>query len=62
MSTGNAKVQEMTSNISAESVLIIGESNWIQTLFGLSGLSRLYGLSRLFGCLDSLGQAPRPIR
>jgi hypothetical protein len=39
-------------NISAESVLIIGESNWIQTLFGLSGLS---GLSRLSGLSGSSG-------
>ena len=30
MSKGNTKAQEMTSNISAESILITGESNWIQ--------------------------------
>ena len=30
MSKGNMKAQEMTSNISAESILITGESNWIQ--------------------------------
>ena len=40
----------MTNPISTESILIRGESNWIQMLFGLS---------RLFGCLDSLGQATR---
>jgi hypothetical protein len=53
MSKGNTKAQEMTSNISAESILITGESNWIQTktviwfvrfvlfigLFGFSGAS-----------------------
>ena len=32
MSKGNTKAQEMTSNISAESILITGESNWMQTL------------------------------
>jgi len=31
MSKGNTKAQEMTSAISTESILIIGESNWIQT-------------------------------
>jgi hypothetical protein len=30
MSKGNTKAQEMTGNISAESILITGESNWIQ--------------------------------
>jgi hypothetical protein len=30
MSKGNTKAQKMTSNISAESILITGESNWIQ--------------------------------
>jgi hypothetical protein len=52
MSKGNTKAQEMASTISAESVLIRRESNWIQTRFGLSGqsgLSCLFGLSRLFG-------------
>ena len=32
MSKGKTKAQEMSSTISAESVLIRGESNWIQTL------------------------------
>ena len=32
MSKGNTKAQEMTSNISAESILITGESNWMQML------------------------------
>jgi hypothetical protein len=45
MSMGNTPGQEMASTISAESVLIRGESNWIQTLFGLSGLSGLFGSS-----------------
>jgi hypothetical protein len=31
MSKGNTKAQEMTSSISTESILIRGESNWIQT-------------------------------
>jgi hypothetical protein len=31
MSTGNTKAQEVISTISAESVLISVESNWIQT-------------------------------
>ena len=49
---GNKKAENMTGCISTESILITVESNWIQTLFGLSGLSRLSGLSglsRLFG-------------
>ena len=32
MSKGNTTAQELTSTISAESILIIGESNWIQML------------------------------
>ena len=31
MSKGNAKAQNITSNSSAESILITVESNWIQT-------------------------------
>ncbi len=41
-----------THTISGESILITGESNWIQTLLRvkrLSGLSGLSRLSRLFG-------------
>ena len=30
MSQGNKKAQEMTSTLSTESILITGESNWIQ--------------------------------
>jgi len=32
MSKGNTKVPDMTVTLSAESILITGESNWIQTL------------------------------
>jgi hypothetical protein len=32
MSKGNTKAQEVISTLSAESILITGESNWIQTL------------------------------
>jgi len=31
MSKGNTKAQSMTGTISTESILITGESNWIQT-------------------------------
>jgi len=37
----------MISTISAESFLILVESDWIQTLFGLFGLSGWSGLSGL---------------
>jgi hypothetical protein len=32
MSKGNTQAQNMTGTLSTESILITGESNWIQTL------------------------------
>jgi len=58
MSKGNPKAQEMTGSISTESILITGESNWIQTLLrrDASFVKReareragCFGLSGLFG-------------
>ncbi len=49
MSKGKTKAEHLISTISAESILIPVESNWIQRRFGLSGLSGLFGLSRVFG-------------
>jgi len=53
---GNTKVENITSDISTESILILAKSNWIQRLYGLCGLSRLFGLS----CLVEPGQPERP--
>ena len=45
---GKDEGTERRRTISTESILIPGESNWIQRLFGLSGLSRLYGIEVVF--------------
>lgn len=46
-SKGKTKAQHSISKFSAESILILIESNWIQMRFGLSGLSSWSGLSGL---------------
>jgi hypothetical protein len=44
------KVENITSDISTESIVILAKSNWIQRLYGLCGLS----------CLVEPGQPERP--
>jgi hypothetical protein len=60
MSKGKTKEQNITSNISAESILITWESNWIQRLLRVKRERDKQDVRDIRASLDSGADGPGP--